>query len=208
MKTYTVKSIFGPTIQGEGTYAGSVVKFLRFAGCNKWSGREEDRAKSVCWYCDTDFRGGDKLTADDIVTRLNALGACRRVVLSGGEPSLQIDEALLKALIAADYELHIETNGSRDIGELAGLFTHITCSPKQPRDLTLLEYAHDLKLLWPPPLPEMTMKSFEDFEADHFYLQPLWTDKYDANLKAAVQTALDNPDWKISVQTHKIIGVE
>lgn len=208
MKTYMVKSTFGPTIQGEGTYAGTVVKFLRFAGCNKWSGKEEDRAKSVCWYCDTDFRGGDKVTADQIVERLNALGACRRVVISGGEPSLQVDKELLEKLIAADYEIHMETNGSKDIGDLAGMFTHITCSPKQPRDQTKLKYAHDFKLLWPPPLPEMTMASFYTFNADSFYLQPLWTEKYDVNLKDAVKTVLENPEWKISVQTHKIIGVE
>ncbi len=119
MKTYRVKSIFGPTLQGEGSFSGTCTLFLRFAGCNRWSGLEKDRAKSFCKFCDTDFREGESLTAEKIVERLDALGGPKRVVITGGEPTLQLDFELLSRLKASGYETHLETNGSRPLGGLS-----------------------------------------------------------------------------------------
>lgn len=206
--SYRVKNIFGPTIQGEGSHAGRVVKFLRFAGCNRWTGLDKDREKSICRFCDTDFRGGETLTLDQIIERLKALGSCRVVVISGGEPTLQVDRELLEGLMAEGYELHLETNGSKDLGDLAALFDHITMSPKQPLSETRLRWADDLKILFPPIHPEITLEAFGAFDANARFLQPVWDRDYEANLKGAICRILGNPNWRLSLQTHKITGME
>jgi 7-carboxy-7-deazaguanine synthase len=206
VKTYRVKEIFGPTIQGEGSRAGTVVTFLRFAGCNKWSGLEKDRAKSSCSFCDTDFRGGSKMTAQEIVDELLKIGI-KTVVISGGEPTLQIDHALLTMLRTTGFKLHIETNGSRAIGALFDLFEHVTMSPKQPRSETRLERAHDVKVLYPFPKGLLSFEEFMDFPAENRLLQAVWDKDYEANLKATLCRLYGNPTWKLSVQMHKEIGV-
>lgn len=209
MKTYMVKEIFGPTIQGEGTYAGTAVKFLRFAGCNKWNGRPETKAKAVCWYCDTDFYGGTKMTAPDIIQDLDNLGPVKTLVISGGEPTLQIDEYLLTALKAAGYRLHLETNGSRPLGALRYQFFHVTMSPKQTPDKTKLEACSDLKLLYPNPIEGVTPEAFKDFPHVNKYVQPLDDeDKSKSNLEATIKFVTDNPGWRLSLQLHKILGVK
>jgi 7-carboxy-7-deazaguanine synthase len=208
VKQYMVKNIFGPTIQGEGSAAGTAVKFLRFAGCNRWSGLEEDRAKSICHYCDTDFRGGERLTAPEIVSRLNALGPVRTVVISGGEPTLQVDENILQHLVTAGYRLHLETNGSKALGDLFYYFTHITMSPKQPLSETKLEQSHDLKILWPPIHPEITPEGFASFKATNRFFQTVWDGNYESNLQVVLQKIYENPTWRLSVQMHKVLGVE
>lgn len=208
MKTYHVKEIFGPTVQGEGSHTGTVVKFLRFTGCNKWSGREQDKAQSVCWFCDTDFLGGERLSIEDICTRLEALGPCKNLVISGGEPTLQLDEPLLIALKNQSYNLHLETNGSMALTSLANYFTHITMSPKQNRSETKLEQCHDVKILYPSPIKEVKPQDFQDFPAKNYYLQPLdEPNKKDAHTEAALNYCLNNPAWKLSLQIHKMIGV-
>jgi len=117
MKKYLVKEIFGPTIQGEGSYTGQACLFLRFSGCNKWSGRPEDKPNSICSFCDTDFVGGERMDSKEIIRRLGEIrGDIEILVLSGGEPALQVDEALCKELSEAGFELHIETNGSKKLG--------------------------------------------------------------------------------------------
>lgn len=206
-KSYRIKSIFGPTLQGEGTYAGRVVMFVRFAGCNRWSGMEKDRAESICSYCDTDFLGGTRMSPTDILARLQALGDCRRVVLSGGEPTIQIDFELLMVLHGAGYEIHLETNGSNALGDLLPAFTHITCSPKQPYAETKLEMCHDLKMLWPPISPAIVPEEFIELPYQQLFLQPVMDDKYEANMKATVREVLKR-DARLSLQTHKITGVE
>jgi organic radical activating enzyme len=208
VNTYLIKKIFGPTIQGEGSRAGTPVKFIRFAGCNKWSGKPEHKSKSICWYCDTDFHGGEKLMIPEIISKLDALGPVKQVVLSGGEPTLQIDEPLLVALAHAGYTLHLETNGSKDIDTLAGYFTHITMSPKQGLDETRLRWAHDIKLLFPWIKPEISAEAFKTFSADNRFIQTLWTDEYRGNLDRAIEWLMLNPQYRLSVQTHKIINVE
>jgi len=208
MKTYMVKEIFGPTLQGEGSMAGSVVKFLRFAGCNKWSGLEKDKAKSICSFCDTDFRNGKPLTRHEICAYLDELGPVKRVVISGGEPTLQLDFALLETLKTLDYEIHLETNGSRDIDDLAPMIDHITMSPKQSRSKTKLKWCDDLKILFPRINSDICLEEFSDFKATNKYLQPVWGANYRKNLADTIQKLYDNPGWRLSLQTHKMTGVK
>jgi organic radical activating enzyme len=206
-KRYRVKEIFGPTIQGEGTHTGLKVLFLRLSGCNKWSGRPEHKPKSICNYCDTDFVGGDMMEAGDIVRHLQRLGDTVDLVISGGEPALQIDKELLLALVGAGFRLHLETNGSKDIGELANFFYHITMSPKQGREGTLLKRCDDLKLLFPYIDSEITIEKFISFEHRYAYLQPVWDDNYKFNLNSTIDKIMEMNNWKLSLQTHKITGV-
>lgn len=210
MKTYRVKKIFGPTIQGEGAYAGAVTSFIRFAGCNRWTGLEKDRATSPCYYCDTDFRGGDKLTAQSILSALNALGGPKRVVLSGGEPALQIDQELIDLLWQDGWEIHLETNGSIDLPmQIVERINHITVSPKQSANETKLRFAHTLKLLYPLPDAGRHPTRFRDkFFTSSMYLQPVMDLDYQANLKATVDYVITHPEWRLSLQNHKAIGVE
>lgn len=148
------------------------------------------------------------MSAEEIVDKLQRQSSVRRVVISGGEPTLQIDANLLMALRMAGFEIHLETNGSRPLGELRSFIEHVTMSPKQSFEDTKLEWADDLKILYPGPSPDITMEKFAAFSATNRYLQPVWDQDYKANLKAAVCRVLGNPDWKLSLQTHKIIGVE
>jgi len=208
MKTYLIKKIFGPTIQGEGSKAGTAVKFIRFSGCNKWSGRDQDKAKSVCWYCDTDFYGGEKLTIEEIIEQLEALGPVKHVVLSGGEPMLQVDRALLNTLYSLNYRIHLETNGSKEVGDLFLYFHHITVSPKQGFNETAMLTATDLKVLFPFISSEITADSFKEFKAQNRFIQPLYTSRYDQNLLDAIEWVKNNQGWRLSLQTHKILGVE
>jgi 7-carboxy-7-deazaguanine synthase len=200
-----VKEIFGPTIQGEGSEAGTVVHFVRFAGCNMWDGRPETKAKSRCPFCDTDFRGGTRMTAQEICDALAALSPVKhQVVLSGGEPGLQVDDNLVLTLFNSGHALHIETNGSRKIP--FGI-KHVTISPKVSREEVVQRFATDLKLLYPPIRPELTPEAFEGFPAQNFLLQPVMDDNYQANLQATLEKLKTLKGWRLSLQTHKILGV-
>lgn len=210
-KKYKVKEIFGPTIQGEGRHAGLGVVFLRFAGCNKWSGREADRAKSVCHFCDTDFVGGDSLTAEEIYQKIKAINPRSfPVVISGGEPMLQLDKELVDVLRV--FELHLETNGSicidEKLGDLQWVIEHVTVSPKQPFKETKVKNADSLKLLY-PYLPVVDPQSFlDDGLYGDYYLQPIDDENYERNLEDANNIVQNNSKLRLSLQTHKIIGVE
>ncbi len=209
MKKYWIKEIFGPTINGEGSKAGEVVKFLRFAGCNRWSGKPEHKAQSVCWYCDTDFVGGDSMLPEEIVLALEALGPIKKVVISGGEATLQLDEEILDALISAGFRLYLETNGSRPLHYLRRYFEHVTMSPKQSFEKTKLESCDDIKLLFPYITDEITISNFDKFLANNKYLQPVEIEgNYQMNALRASEVLYHNPDWKMSVQLHKVIGVK
>lgn len=210
MKKYKVKEIFGPTIQGEGSQTGRVVSFLRFAGCNRWSGKPEHKEKAACFFCDTDFVGGEELTSQDIVTRLKALG-CEHVVISGGEPTLQLDRDLLLEMTQAGFKSHIETNGSKDISSYEDLITHISMSPKQDRSKTKLKRAHDVKVLYPYIGPGIDMDSFKDFPAMTFYLQPIndITEIDQKNLNKVIEhLVVTKSDFKLSLQLHKVLKVK
>lgn len=208
--TYTVKEIFY-TLQGEGAQAGRAAVFCRFAGCNLWSGREQDRASATCTFCDTDFvgvgpDGGRFATADALADAVDArwprdAGGRKLVVCTGGEPLLQLDAAAVDALHARGFEVAIESNGTQP--PVAGL-DWICVSPKARAPLALT-HGNELKLVYPQPdaLPER----FESLDFEHFFLQPMDGPALAENTRAAVAYCLAHPRWRLSIQTHKITGV-
>lgn len=206
IKKYAVKKIFGPTIQGEGSMTGIVTHFVRFSGCNMWDGRPETKAKSQCPYCDTDFFGGERLSATQIVRELKALPKASWVTLSGGEPALQMDLELIRKIQEAGFKIAVETNGTIDFSSFAAAIDHITCSPKQPLEKTKLKYCDTLKLLYPHPF--LKPEDFINFNAENHYLQPIEDKDYTLNLMDVIKYLKDHPKWRLSLQTHKIIGVE
>jgi 7-carboxy-7-deazaguanine synthase (Cx14CxxC type) len=210
---YSVKELFY-TLQGEGRHAGRPAVFCRFAGCNLWSGREQDRAKAVCRFCDTDFRGtdgeqGGKYRSAEAVAaailRLWPVESDPRtapfVVCTGGEPLLQIDAALIDALHAYGFEIAVETNGTRPAP--AGI-DWICVSPKADA-LLHLRAGNELKLVYPQP--EAPPERFVDLEFDHFLLQPMDGPNLAENTKRAVAYCKAHPRWQLSLQTHKWLGI-
>jgi len=208
--TYAVKELF-LTLQGEGAQTGRRAVFLRFAGCNLWSGREQDRASAVCTFCDTDFigtdgDGGGKFASAAALAA--AAAACwgatpehHLIVCTGGEPLLQLDAALIDALHAHGFSIAVETNGTQVAP--AGL-DWICVSPKANAPLALTA-GNELKLVYPQPLamPER----FESLVFEHFFLQPMDGPDRVANTAAAIAYCLANPRWRLSLQTHKVTGI-
>jgi 7-carboxy-7-deazaguanine synthase (Cx14CxxC type) len=208
---YAIKEIFY-TLQGEGFHAGRPAVFCRFSGCNLWSGREADRATSICNFCDTDFVGTDGVNggkyrgADEASAKIASLWPTgqpdnRFVVFTGGEPLLQLDAALLDAMHACGFECAVETNGTLEAP--AGL-DWITVSPKSTAPVKL-QHASELKLVYPQPaaMPER----FADFAAAHFFLQPMDGPCIAQNTRAAVDYCKAHPHWRLSLQTHKYLGI-
>jgi 7-carboxy-7-deazaguanine synthase len=209
--TYSVKEMF-LTLQGEGAHTGRRAVFCRFAGCNLWTGLEKDRATAVCRFCDTDFVGVDgvgggkfadahALAAAIAATWGDALGGKPYVVFTGGEPLLQLDVPLIEALHACGFEIAIETNGT--IVPPPGI-DWICVSPKANAQ-TLLHEGDELKLVYPQAngLPER----FADWQFTHFFLQPMDGPAKDANTQAAIAYCLAHPQWRLSLQTHKLTGL-
>ena len=209
---YTVKEIFY-TLQGEGANAGRPAVFCRFSGCNLWSGREADRADAVCTFCDTDFvgvgpDGGRFATANALADAVSARwpwsasdGARPLVVCTGGEPLLQLDDAAVSALHAAGFEVAVETNGTQL--PPPGL-DWICVSPKSIAPLVLTS-GNELKLVFPQA--DAPPERFESLAFDHFYLQPMDGPVVDSNTRQAVAYCLAHPRWRLSVQTHKALGI-
>ena len=209
---YTIKEIFY-TLQGEGANAGRPAVFCRFSGCNLWSGREADRADAVCTFCDTDFvgvgpDGGRFATAQALAEAVSAgwpwsasSGARPLVVCTGGEPLLQLDDDAVSALHAAGFEVAVETNGTRL--PPPGL-DWICVSPKSTAPLVLTS-GNELKLVFPQA--DAPPERFESLAFDHFYLQPMDGPVVDANTRQAVAYCLAHPRWRLSVQTHKALGI-
>jgi 7-carboxy-7-deazaguanine synthase (Cx14CxxC type) len=207
---YSVKEIFY-TLQGEGANAGTPAVFLRFAGCNLWSGREEDRASAVCRFCDTDFVGTDgpgggrfetAMQLADAVTRQWPAGEARRfVVCTGGEPLLQLDAALVDALHARGFRIAIETNGT--LAPPPGI-DWICVSPKAQAPLVLTR-GNELKLIHPQPGAEP--ERYEAMDFAHFFLQPMDGPQLAENTQLAVEYCKRHPRWRLSLQTHKLIGI-
>jgi 7-carboxy-7-deazaguanine synthase (Cx14CxxC type) len=209
---YAVKEIFY-TLQGEGAQTGRAAVFCRFAGCNLWSGREADRTTAICQFCDTDFAdtngpGGGKFASAEALSEAveekwpasNASGT-RFVVCTGGEPLLQMDEPLIDALHACDFEIAVETNGT--IAAPPGL-DWICVSPKAGAALTQ-RTGNELKLVYPQPSAEPA--AFESLSFHHFFLQPMDGPLREANTQAALKYCLDHPRWRLSLQTHKLLGI-
>ncbi len=209
--SYAVKEIFY-TLQGEGAQAGRPAVFCRFAGCNLWSGREADRASATCTFCDTDFvgidgdGGGKFRSAEELAA---AVAACwpadefagRYVVCTGGEPLLQLDEPLIEALHAHGFAVAIETNGTRPAPQ--GL-DWICVSPKAGAPLELVE-GDELKLVYPQP--DAQPEQFSALSFRHFFLQPMDGPHLAANTAAATSYCLAHPQWRLSLQTHKLLGI-
>ena len=211
--TYAVKEIYY-TLQGEGAQAGRAAVFCRFAGCNLWSGREDDRASAVCTFCDTDFVGvdgpnGGKFATPEALAEAVAAqwkgepggGAERLVVCTGGEPLLQLDTPAIAALHAAGFAVAVETNGTRPAPP--GL-DWICVSPKVGAALVLTE-GDELKLVYPQLGGEP--ERFAGLRFDHFFLQPMDGARRRQNTEAAVRYCLEHPRWRLSVQTHKYVGI-
>ena len=208
MQRYSVHKIFGPTIQGEGGMTGTVCHFIRLSGCNMWDGRPETRSESTCPFCDTDFLSHTMMTANTIVQQLNAQGQATWVTISGGEPALQLDQNLVDTLHEAGYLIAIETNGTKPINATVD---YVTLSPKLPREQTVIVDCDTLKLLYPHPNPLIRPEYFQDIKATDKYLQPIDVEDTTRNNTITQHTIarlyeLDN--WKLSLQTHKYIGVE
>ena len=208
--TYAVKEIFY-TLQGEGANAGRPAVFCRFAGCNLWSGLERDRASAVCKFCDTDFvgtdgtRGGKYVTAAELAAVIAnewpvTSKGTRLVVCTGGEPLLQLDAPLIAALHAEGFEIAVETNGT--IAAPTGI-DWICVSPKAGADLVQTR-GHELKVVVPQPL-DFDYLSALDFE--HRFVQPMDGPSRLENTQCAIDWCLQNPEWRLSVQTHKVIGI-
>jgi len=208
--SYSVKEIFY-TLQGEGLRAGRPAVFCRFAGCNLWSGREQDRASAICRFCDTDFvgtdgtLGGKFAEAAELAARIAGQWpqgrGHRYVVLTGGEPLLQVDAALIDALHAQGFEIAVETNGS--IEAPAGI-DWICVSPKAGAPL-LQTSGQELKLVWPQPGLDPDELGRLDFE--HFLLQPMDNPAQAANTLACIAYCQQHPQWRLSLQTHKILEI-
>jgi 7-carboxy-7-deazaguanine synthase len=209
--SYSIKEIFY-TLQGEGSHAGRAAVFCRFAGCNLWSGREADRASATCRFCDTDFvgtdgsGGGKFATAAELAARVAALWPAREpqqrfVVLTGGEPLLQVDAALIAALHAQGFAIAVESNGT--IEAPAGI-DWLCVSPKAGAPL-VQRAGQELKVVVPQAGIDLT--ALETLAFEHHRVQPMDGPERAANTAWAVQWCLDHPRWRLSLQTHKVIGI-
>ncbi len=208
--SYAVKEIFY-TLQGEGAQTGRPAVFCRFAGCNLWTGREADRASAICQFCDTDFVGLDgdgggrfdsaAALADSVARTWAGGGGRPLVVCTGGEPLLQLDAPLVDALHARGFEIAVETNGTQE--PPAGL-DWICVSPKAGAPLRLRS-GNELKLVYPQDDAEP--ERFERLDFDHFFLQPMDGPRAAENTAAALAYCLAHPRWRLSLQTHKLLGI-
>jgi 7-carboxy-7-deazaguanine synthase (Cx14CxxC type) len=207
--TYLVKELF-LTLQGEGARTGRRAVFCRFAGCNLWSGRDEDRDRATCRFCDTDFigtdgpGGGKFAAADELAGAAAALWGTEHapyLVCTGGEPLLQLDEPLIAAFHARGFEIAVETNGT--VAPPAGI-DWICMSPKAGTDV-VVRRGQELKLVYPQAgaVPEQ----FADWEFERFFLQPMDGPDREANTAEAVKYCLAHPQWRLSLQTHKYLGI-
>jgi 7-carboxy-7-deazaguanine synthase (Cx14CxxC type) len=207
---FAVKEIFY-SLQGEGRHAGRPAVFCRFAGCNLWSGRESDRATAACNFCDTDFVGvdgegggrfdGPQALADAVEHMWSGVGGRRFVVLTGGEPLLQVDDGLIAALHERGFEVAIETNGTLPV---SSPIDWITVSPKGATQLVQTS-GDELKLVFPQV--NVDPASFEGLAFSHFLLQPKDGPDRDANMADAIAYCLRHPHWKLSLQTHKYMSI-
>jgi 7-carboxy-7-deazaguanine synthase len=208
--TYAVKEAF-LTLQGEGVQAGSRAVFLRFAGCNLWSGREQDRATAQCNFCDTDFVGTDGLgggkfaDAEVLAAHVEALWGEgveeRLVVITGGEPMLQLDEALIEALHGRGFRVAAESNGT--LPATPGI-DWLCISPKAGTDI-VQRSGDELKLVWPQS--GVDPAALEQWDFDHFLVQPMYGQNLKRSIDSAISLAMERPKWRLTLQAHKVVGL-
>jgi 7-carboxy-7-deazaguanine synthase len=207
--TYSVKEIYY-TLQGEGANAGRAAVFCRFAGCNLWSGREEDRESAICPFCDTDFIGTDGPGGGRFATAAELASAIRKhwprggkplVVFTGGEPLLQLDAEIVEELHDSGFEVAVETNGTLP----TSLNIDWICVSPKANSEVVLRSGHELKLVFPQAgaLPEQ----FADWRFQHFFLQPMDGPHRERNTRLATEYCLKHPQWRLSLQTHKLLGI-
>ena len=208
---YSVKEIFY-TLQGEGAHTGRPAVFLRFTGCNLWNGLEKDRTSAVCTFCDTDFVGTDgpgggkyvsaKNLADAVMARWSGNGTSKPfVVCTGGEPLLQLDQPLIDALHERGFEIAVETNGMLPLPQGVDW---VCVSPKAGAKLVLHE-GDEIKLVYPQQ--DAHPEAFTHLNFSHFFLQPMDGPQLDENTQAALAYCLEHPQWRLSLQTHKMLGI-
>ena len=209
--TYSIKEMFY-TLQGEGAQAGRPAVFCRFSGCNLWTGRERDRASAVCQFCDTDFvgtdgEGGGKFaSAEALAAAINVLWpadypATKYVVFTGGEPLLQLDEAVIAAMHAVGFEIAIETNGTLAVPPGVDW---VCVSPKMGSTL-VVERGNEIKVVIPQLGQDLAR--YEALQFDHYYVQAMDGPLADYNTRLAIETCKRNPRWKLSLQTHKLLQI-
>ena len=204
--TYTVKEIYY-TLQGEGANTGRPAVFLRFAGCNLWSGREDDRASAICQFCDTDFVGGTKFEsaerlAEEVASQWFGNGTNKRfVVVTGGEPTLQLDQPLIDSLHRLGFEIAIETNGTIQTPDGVDW---ICMSPKAGTVIKQRS-GNELKLVYPQQ--GITPEELERLKFKHFFLQPMDGPDLEKNTELAARYCLEHPKWRLGLQTHKLLGI-
>ena len=206
---YRIKEIYF-TQQGEGKNTGKDFVFVRFSGCNLWSGKEKHRASAICKFCDTDFYGTDGVNGGiyetkDLVTKIKSLRISKdseiRVVLTGGEPLLQVDDSLITALKKANIYIAIETNGTLKAPK--GI-DWICMSPKANTDIQLTE-GSEIKVIYPQE--NLDPADFNNMNFSNYYIQPMDSKDYEANVSKSVEFCMQNSNWRLSLQTHKILGI-
>lgn len=208
-KTYAIKEVYR-TIQGEGAQTGRPAIFVRFSGCNLWSGREEDRHTAICRFCDTDFFGtdgvnGGKYTADALCKVILALWENPHTppfaVCTGGEPLLQLDRQLIDTIHAHDIEIAVETNGTIPAPDD---IDWICMSPKANTDIAV-KSGNEIKIVYPQE--GIDPEEFEDWDFEHFFIQPMDSPQLEYNTQRAIAYCAAHPQWKLSLQTHKLLGI-
>jgi 7-carboxy-7-deazaguanine synthase (Cx14CxxC type) len=206
---YRIKEIFF-TQQGEGKNTGKDFIFVRFSGCNLWSGQEKHRASAICKFCDTDFYGtdginGGKYLAKDLIEKIKSLWISAdsqiRVVLTGGEPLLQVDKGLISALKKENIYIAVETNGTLEAPD--GI-DWICMSPKANTEIKLRK-GSEVKVVYPQK--NLNPDNFNVLDFKNFYIQPMDCENYEDNVSQSVKYCMQNPNWKLSLQTHKILGI-
>jgi len=207
-KRYRIKEIFY-SIQGEGYHSGRPAIFIRFSGCNLWSGLEKDRDKAICQFCDTDFVGtdgtnGGNYTANELTNKIKSLTNvnCKFIVLTGGEPMLQLDNDLIDFFHSNGYYIALETNGTQKVVED---LDWITVSPKIGSKF-IQTSGDELKIIYPQV--NLNLSYFEKLDFKHFYLQPKEEKNKNTNTKNTLEYCMKNPNWKLSLQLHKILDIE
>ena len=207
--TYRIKEIFF-TQQGEGKNTGKDFIFVRFSGCNLWSGKEKNRASAICSFCDTDFYGtdginGGKYQAKELIEKIKSLWISAdsqiRVVLTGGEPLLQVDKGLISALKKENIYIAVETNGTLEAPD--GI-DWICMSPKANTEIKLRK-GSEVKVVYPQK--NLNPDNFNVLDFKNFYIQPMDSENYEDNVSQSVKFCMQNPNWKLSLQTHKILGI-